>query len=135
MKSTRDFFAIAVIVIGLTLPIKVVSAQGLPPGQLPELTGEWWQWALSIPASVNPNLVQPGDDTCMIGQRGPIWPISRSTSAGVRYLRSRPYSASVRRPTRCPSTATVRKTADFAITNRLSKAAENLERKAPLLAI
>ena len=71
MKSTRDFFAIAVIVIGLTLPIKVVSAQGLPPGQLPELTGEWWQWALSIPASVNPNLVQPGDDTCMIGQRGP----------------------------------------------------------------
>jgi len=73
MKSTRDFFAIAVIVIGLTLPIKVVSAQGLPPGQLPELTGEWWQWALSIPASVNPNLVQPGDDTCMIGQRGPIW--------------------------------------------------------------
>jgi len=73
MKSTRDFFAIAVIVIGLTLPIKVVSAQGLPPGQLPELTGEWWQWALSIPASVNPNLVHPEEDTCMIGQRGPIW--------------------------------------------------------------
>ena len=73
MKNTRDFFAIAAIAIGLALPIKVVSAQGLPPGQLPELTGEWWQWALSIPASVNPNLVQPGDDTCMIGQRGPIW--------------------------------------------------------------
>ena len=73
MKNTRDFFAIAAIAIGLTLPIKVVSAQGLPPGQLPELTGEWWQWALSIPASVNPNLVQTGDDTCMIGQRGPIW--------------------------------------------------------------
>ena len=73
MKNTRDFFAIAAIAIGLTLPIKVVSAEGLPPGQLPELTGEWWQWALSIPASVNPNLVQTGDDTCMIGQRGPIW--------------------------------------------------------------
>ena len=73
MKNTRDFFAIAAIAIGLTLPIKVVSAQGLPPRQLPELTGEWWQWALSIPASVNPQLVQSGDDTCMIGQWGPIW--------------------------------------------------------------
>jgi len=73
VKNTRDFFAIAAIAIGLTLPIKVVSAQGLPPGQLPELTGEWWQWALSIPASVNPNLVQTGDDTRMIGQRGPLY--------------------------------------------------------------
>jgi hypothetical protein len=30
LKITRVFFAIAVIAIGLTLPIKVVSAQGLP---------------------------------------------------------------------------------------------------------
>jgi hypothetical protein len=73
LKNAKDFFTIAAIAIGLALPVKVVSAQSLPPGQLPELTGEWWQWALSIPASVNPNLVQPGDDTCMIGQRGPIW--------------------------------------------------------------
>jgi hypothetical protein len=73
LKNTRDFFAIAAIAIGLTLPIKVVSAQGLPPGRLPELTGEWWQWALSIPASVNPQLVHEEDNTCMIGQRGPIW--------------------------------------------------------------
>jgi hypothetical protein len=73
LKNIREFSAIAAIAIGLTLPIKVVSAQGLPPGQLPELTGEWWQWALSIPASVNPNRVEAGDNTCMIAQRGSIW--------------------------------------------------------------
>ena len=47
-------------------------AQGLPPGQLPTLTGEWWQWALSIPTSVNPQLDTTGAN-CMVGQRGTIW--------------------------------------------------------------
>jgi len=88
LKNTRDFFAIAAIAIGLTLPIKVVSAQGLPPGQLPELTGEWWQWALSIPASVNPNLVQMGDDTCMVGQRGPIWFLAGVLNGGPPAVRT-----------------------------------------------
>ena len=88
MKNTRDFFAIAAIAIGLTLPIKVVSAQGLPPRQLPELTGEWWQWALSIPASVNPNLVQMGDDTCTVGQRGPIWFLAGVLNGGPPAVRT-----------------------------------------------
>jgi hypothetical protein len=52
--------------------IKVASAQGLPPGQLPQLTGEWWQWAISIPNSVNP-LEDTTGKNCMVGQRGPIW--------------------------------------------------------------
>jgi hypothetical protein len=36
------------------------------------LSAEWWQWALSIPAPVNP-LRDPTGDNCMIGQRGPTW--------------------------------------------------------------
>jgi hypothetical protein len=74
MKYARGVFATAAMIMGIISPFgKVASAQGLPPGQLPVLTGQWWQWALSIPASVNPLLVQTGDNTCMIGQRGPIW--------------------------------------------------------------
>ncbi len=33
---------------------------------------EWWQWALSIPASVNPLFDETGDFV-EVGQRGPVW--------------------------------------------------------------
>jgi hypothetical protein len=72
MKHVRRIFAIAMIVMGVMVPMKVASSQGLPPGQLPTLTGEWWQWAMSIPTSVNPLLDTTGDN-CMVGQRGSIW--------------------------------------------------------------
>lgn len=73
MKYVRRLFAIAVIAVGFISPLsKVAWAQGLPPGQLPGLTAEWWQWALSIPAAVNP-LTDGAGDFCMVGQRGPIW--------------------------------------------------------------
>jgi hypothetical protein len=39
---------------------------------LRELTAQWWQWALSIPAAVNP-LADTTGEFCMVGQRGPIW--------------------------------------------------------------
>ena len=81
MKNTRDFFAIAAIAIGLTVPVKVVSAQGLPPGQLPELTGEWWQWAFSIPNSVSPLFDTTGEN-CMIGQRGSTWFLAGISGTG-----------------------------------------------------
>ena len=35
-------------------------------------TAQWWQYALSIPTSVNPLLDPTGAD-CMVGQRDPIW--------------------------------------------------------------
>jgi hypothetical protein len=37
-----------------------------------KLSAEWWQWALSIPTSQNPQLDSTGED-CMIGQQGSIW--------------------------------------------------------------
>ena len=78
MKYVRRTFAIAVIVMGIMVPMKIASSQGLPPGQLPTLTAEWWQWAFSIPASLdqsintNPLFDNNGAD-CMVGQRGSVW--------------------------------------------------------------
>jgi hypothetical protein len=37
-----------------------------------QLSAEWWQWALSIPAGVNP-LADPDGPRCMVGQRGADW--------------------------------------------------------------
>src|SRR4051812_43024123 len=46
-------------------------------GELRRLSAEWWQWALSIPASMNPTLeLDPTGDSCMVGQRGPTWFLS-----------------------------------------------------------
>jgi len=36
------------------------------------LSAEWWQWALSIPGSVNP-LLDTSGTSCMVGQHGSVW--------------------------------------------------------------
>jgi hypothetical protein len=46
-----------------------------------KLTGEWWQWATSIPVSANPIVDTSGVD-CMAGQRGPIWFIGGTFGGG-----------------------------------------------------
>ena len=70
MKPATKFLPALVILAMLLCPIKLVRAH-VPDPQT--LSAEWWQWAFSIPRSVNPMLVQQGDDKCMIGQRGPVW--------------------------------------------------------------
>ena len=42
------------------------------------LLNEWWQWALSIPSSVNPVLDNSGK-SCSIGQRGNLWLLAGNT--------------------------------------------------------
>jgi hypothetical protein len=37
-----------------------------------KLSAEWWQWALSIPTSVNPQIDSDGKNA-VVGQRGPVW--------------------------------------------------------------
>jgi hypothetical protein len=37
-----------------------------------KLSAVWWQWALSIPTSVNPQLDTTGKDA-VVGQRGSVW--------------------------------------------------------------
>ena len=75
MTNATNAFRFLAIGIALIISVRGVSAQGVPPGQLSTLTAEWWQWALSIPASVNPLTDEVGTN-CMVGQRGSIWFLS-----------------------------------------------------------
>jgi hypothetical protein len=72
LKRSSLVFAIAVIVLGLMMPVKTALGQSstLPP--LAVLAGQWWQWALSIPVSVNP-LSDSNGQNCMVGQRDVVW--------------------------------------------------------------
>lgn len=47
---------------------------------LSALSAQWWQWALSIPATINPLLDTTGAN-CMVGQRGPVWFLAGSWTA------------------------------------------------------
>ncbi len=70
---TKTTAAIVGALIGLILPMQLAFADGsAAPGPLSELTGEWWQWALSIPNDQNPQIDASGQ-YCMVGQRGELW--------------------------------------------------------------
>ena len=43
------------------------------------LSAQWWQWAVSIPAAVNP-LSDTSGEFCMVGQRGSVWFLAGSTT-------------------------------------------------------
>ncbi len=47
-----------------------------------ELSAEWWQWAYSLPPSVNPILDTTGED-CVLGQRGDVWFLAGTSSPGA----------------------------------------------------
>lgn len=50
----------------------VAPAASTPAQASSSLSAEWWQWALSVPASVNPLLDTKGA-YCMVGQHGKVW--------------------------------------------------------------
>ena len=64
-----------------------------PPGSNPlgvtygEWTARWWQWLLSIPGPVNPNLDTTGAN-CAQGQSGPVWFLAGRFSSGPRTVRA-----------------------------------------------
>lgn len=64
-----------------------------PPGSNPlgvsygEWTARWWQWLLSIPAPVNPNLDTTGAN-CAQGQFGPVWFLGGRFSGGPQTVRA-----------------------------------------------
>jgi hypothetical protein len=68
-RDMRRFIAIIAIGSGLVLPLRTAVAQTPDPKSL---SAQWWEWALSIPTSVNPLLDTTGEN-CMVGQRGSIW--------------------------------------------------------------
>ena len=70
MKSnTRRLVAIVGISLGLMMPLNMAVADSQ---SFKQLSAQWWQWALSIPTSENPQLDATGED-CVVGQRGEVW--------------------------------------------------------------
>jgi hypothetical protein len=51
----------------LMMPVRTASADSFQ-----DLSAEWWQWALSIPTSVNPQLDTTGENA-VVGQHGKVW--------------------------------------------------------------
>ncbi len=91
----RNAFAVVVVVLGLLVPTTMPVAQAgnpnprvLPPHSRPygksyaEWSAKWWQWVLSIPASVNPNLDPTGEFSDQ-GQSGPVWFIAGNFGGDV----------------------------------------------------
>jgi hypothetical protein len=68
-NNTKRFLAIIGIGLALIMPINRAFAQS---ESLEQLSAEWWQWALSIPESVNPQIDTNGKNA-VVGQRGPVW--------------------------------------------------------------
>jgi hypothetical protein len=60
--------------IGLVLMMLISRAFGDDNSEsFKKLSAEWWQWALSIPASVNPQLDITNGKNAVVGQRGSVW--------------------------------------------------------------
>ena len=79
MKSiSRFLIAMIGIGLGLMLPLQVAFADSDP---FKKLSAEWEQWALSIPAAVNPLLDTTGEN-CMVGQRGSTWFLAGTFNGG-----------------------------------------------------
>jgi len=82
MNRTRGFVTVvAAIILGVWLPTNSALAGGFGVGNQSGPSTEWWQWALSIPSSVNPLLDTTGDQ-CMVGQHGSTFFLAGSWVAG-----------------------------------------------------
>jgi hypothetical protein len=74
----------AAIVTGLGLQANPVAAES---DSLKALSGEWWQWALSIPTAHNPMLDTSGVN-CMVGQHGSTWFLAGLFGGGGPVMRN-----------------------------------------------
>jgi len=70
MSKIRSMLtALVAVAAGISMPVNVALAD---TAAYKQLSGEWWQWALSIPADDNPLTDETGAN-CMVGQRGSNW--------------------------------------------------------------
>jgi hypothetical protein len=80
-NNTKRFVAITGIGLALMMPIN--RGFGDENSEFfAKLSAEWWQWALSIPTPVNPQLDKTGKDA-VVGQRGPIWFLAGKFGGGT----------------------------------------------------
>lgn len=68
-QATRSTALVMAIAAATLMPTNAAYAEDK---SFNELSGEWWQWALSIPVADNP-LADPTGEKCMVGQRGDDW--------------------------------------------------------------
>lgn len=85
MKACRHTFGALAVAIGLAVGAPAFADDDSSES-LSALSAQWWQWALSIPAAVNP-LVDATGAHCMVGQRGAVWFLAGSTT-GAPAVRS-----------------------------------------------
>ena len=78
MNKLSLLTAAAVLALNISVSLAIANEDTAP---LPELTAQWWQWAVSIPAGQNPQ-TDPNGDNCMIGQRGDVWFLGGVFSGG-----------------------------------------------------
>jgi hypothetical protein len=74
--------------LGLMLAAPAVAADGgAQADRLGTLSAAWWQWAFSIPASVNP-LTDATGVRCGVGQHGRTWFLGGSLNTSGRVTRT-----------------------------------------------
>ena len=78
-SKTRRFLGAIGMVVSLTLLFGNARAQA---DDLSAMTAQWWQWAVSIPTTVNPLLDTTGTN-CVVGQRGSVWFVAGYFSGGT----------------------------------------------------
>lgn len=81
MQRTRYSLLALSVATALALPTAGSAHEG-DRFDYEAISAEWWQWALSIPTSVNP-LADTSGANCMVGQRGPLWFLAGTFGLGT----------------------------------------------------
>ncbi|MEP7183381.1 MAG: hypothetical protein ABI886_14455 [Betaproteobacteria bacterium] len=72
-KLTKQVKLAAALAMGIAAGFLIPTNAAFAESQSYEqLSGEWWQWALSMPVADNP-LADATGEKCMVGQRGSTW--------------------------------------------------------------
>jgi len=83
MTIHRRFVGRTALAAAATLALSVAAFPAAADGpDNSARSGAWWQWALSIPAAVNPMLDATGQN-CMVGQSGKTWFLAGTFNGGT----------------------------------------------------
>jgi hypothetical protein len=86
VRLSRAAIALAVFVVAFATTGSTFAQQAVAKTSsgtdLDVLVAQWWQWALSIPTTVNP-LGDANGANCMVGQRGPVWFLAGAFNGGT----------------------------------------------------